>query len=92
MSVVNIVVKVFHIWHSDPYMDSNARIYIRCHGGQETIFKYEIDREGRNRYCNTYFVSPLLKNCNRHDITVILLKVALNAIILIIKIVGNNKL
>jgi hypothetical protein len=21
MSVVNIVVKVFHIWHSDPYMD-----------------------------------------------------------------------
>jgi hypothetical protein len=34
-----------------------------CHGGQERIFEYEIDREGRNRYCNTYFVSPLLKNC-----------------------------
>jgi hypothetical protein len=22
-----------------------ARVYIRCHGGQETIFEYEIDRE-----------------------------------------------
>jgi hypothetical protein len=40
-----------------------TRVYVRCHGGQETIFEYEIDRGGRNRYCNTYFVSPLLKNC-----------------------------
>jgi hypothetical protein len=40
-----------------------ARVYVRCHGGKETIFEYKIDREGRNRYCNTYFVSPLLKNC-----------------------------
>jgi hypothetical protein len=61
--VVNIVVKVFHIWHSDPYMDRlrPSQVYVRCHGRQETIFEYEIDREGRNRYCNTYFVSPLLK-------------------------------
>ena len=69
ISVVNIVVKVFHISHSYPYMDrlrsitSNARVYVRYHGGQEPIFEYEIDSEGRNRYCNTYFVSPLLKNC-----------------------------
>ena len=40
-----------------------TRVYVRCHGGQETIFEYEIDREGRNRYYNTYFVSPLLENC-----------------------------
>jgi hypothetical protein len=26
-----------------------TRVYVRCHGGQETIFEYEIDREGRNR-------------------------------------------
>jgi hypothetical protein len=60
---VNIVVKVFHIWHSDPYMDRlrPSRVYVRCHGGQETIFEYKIDREGRNRYCNTYYVSPSLK-------------------------------
>jgi hypothetical protein len=57
-----------YIWHSDPYMDrlrpSQESTYnVRCHGGQETIFVYKIDREGRNRFCNTYFVSPLLKNC-----------------------------
>jgi hypothetical protein len=56
--------KSFHIWHSDPYMNRlrPSRVYVRCHGGQETIFENEIDCEGRNRYCNTYFVSPLLKN------------------------------
>jgi hypothetical protein len=37
-------------------------------GGQERIFEYEIDREGRNRYCNSYFVSPLLKNCREYII------------------------
>jgi hypothetical protein len=46
-----------------PIRSSITRVYVRCHGGQETIFEYEIDHEGRNRYCNTYFVSPLLKNC-----------------------------
>jgi hypothetical protein len=51
---VNIVVKVFHIWHSDPYMD---RLPSR-----------EIDREGRNRYCNTYFVSPLFINCREYEV------------------------
>ena len=28
----------------------------------EEFYLYK-DKEGRNRYCNTYFVSPLLKNC-----------------------------
>jgi hypothetical protein len=39
---INIVVKVFHIWHSDPYMDRlrPSRVYVWCHGGQETIFEY----------------------------------------------------
>ena len=40
---------------------AHYKVYVRCHGGQETIFEYEIDREGRNRYCNTCFVSPLLE-------------------------------
>jgi hypothetical protein len=31
---------VFHIWHSDPYMDRLTRVYVRCRGGQEIIFEY----------------------------------------------------
>ena len=26
---VNIVIKVFHIWHSDPYMDRLTRVYVK---------------------------------------------------------------
>ena len=38
---INIVVKVFHIWHSDPYMDRHrpSRVYVRCHGGQKQFSK-----------------------------------------------------
>jgi hypothetical protein len=49
-----------------PWIDAAFVNAASIHGrlaGQETIFEYKIDREGRNRYCNTYFVSPLLKNC-----------------------------
>ena len=45
-----------------------TRVFVRRHGRQETIFEYEIDREGRNRYCNTYFVSPLFINCREYEV------------------------
>jgi hypothetical protein len=47
-----------HIWIGSAHRESLRKVSWRTRKN----FEYEIDREGRNRYCNTYFVSPLLKN------------------------------
>ena len=50
--VVKINSKVFHIWHSDPYMDRLhpiTRVYVRCHGRKEIII---VSNPGLEQYAS----------------------------------------